>query len=330
MSNIMNDKSTYVDDSLRGILRAHSKYLRCISNNPRAICTSFGPVQDKVSIITGGGYGHLPLFLGYVGKGLCDGCAVGNIFSPPSFDAIWAITKSMRTKAGILYLFGNYFNDSISFLNASEMANLEGIVNETVKFTDDISSGSKRNDRRGNAGAFFAYKITGACASEKNSLSYVKEIAERTIARTSTYGVMIEPCHLPSSPVPLFEMDENEIALGAGIHGERGSTTHTTVSSKELVELMAPDLLRDQDIQGGDDIALLVNGLGGATREDLYVVYNDLTDYLNNKGIHVSHSYVGDYATSMDTVGLSISMLRLDSDLDYYLDAPAESPFLQF
>lgn len=327
MSYIMNDKNTYVDDSLKGILRAHDRYIRCVNNNPRAICTTYGSVQDKVSVITGGGYGHLPLFLGYVGHGLCDGCAVGNVFSPPSFDAIWALTKHLQSKAGVLYLFGNYFNDSISFLNASEMANLEGIRNETVKFCDDISSGDKRLERRGNAGAFFAYKITGACAAEKNTLPFVKGIAERTISNTSSFGVMISPCHLPSSDSPLFDVPDNEIILGAGLHGERGSTTHKAVSSRELVNLTLSELLADQDLHGGDDIAILVNGLGGSAREDLYVVYNDLMNYLDDKRIHVRHSYVGNYATSMETIGLAISILKLDSELNYYLEAPAESPF---
>lgn len=284
----------------------------------------------KVAIITGGGYGHLPLFWGYVGRGLCDGCAVGNIFSLPSFESIWALTKHLRSSQGVLYLFGNYFNDSISFLNAAEMADLEGILNATVKISDDITSAAARHERRGNAGCFFAYKITGACAEERNSLQCVRKTAKKAISRISTCGIMTAAGHIPSSSEPLFKIHENEFIMGAGLHGEKDGKTLTAVSSRELVALIAPELMEDQQITGGDSVAVLVNGLGGTASEDLYVVYNDLADYLHDKGVQISHSYVGEYATSMDSSGLSITIMKLDEEMEHYLSAPAQSPLFSF
>lgn len=327
MQNFMNKKESYVDESLKGILRAYPHYLLCANGNVRAIYSANVLDENKVSIITGGGYGHLPLFLGYVGKGLCTGCAVGDIFSPPSFETIWDLIQRLRTKAGILFLFGNYFNDSISFMNAAEMATLEGIQNETVKICDDISSGEERKERRGIAGCFFAYKIAGACSMEGRDLITVKKIAERAVIHTSTYGAAISSCYFPASTQPIFEFLGNEIELGAGIHGERGKTRHSEVSSKELVDIILPALIKDQKLTSGSEVAVLVNGLGGAVREDLFIVYNDVADYLTEKGIIIKRSFVGEYATSMRTAGLSISVLKLDRELEYYLNAPSSSPF---
>lgn len=327
MKNFMNDKNTYVDESLAGLLRANSGSLCCDPQNKRAIYSVNSPVPGKVAIVTGGGYGHLPLFVGYIGKGLCDGCAVGNIFSPPSFDSVWSVTRHVSSDAGVLFLFGNYFNDSISFMLAAEMADLEGIPNATVKVCDDISSGDAKTSRRGIAGIYFAYKIAGACANEMNCLNYVRYIAQKTVANTSTYGVATTSCHLPSSPQPLFEMEKGELELGAGIHGEPGKNRTGIMTSKELVRLLLPEILKDQELIAGDVVAILINGLGGTAHEDLYIVYNDAVDFLNLKGIEVRGSYVGEYATSMETAGMSITILKLDAELERFLAAPAQSPF---
>lgn len=326
MNKFMNNKDSYVDDSLSGILKAHSRFLKCAPGNKRAIIRADAPIEGKVAIVTGGGYGHLPLFLGYVGEGLCDACAVGDVFSPPTFDAIWAATKRVTGKAGVLFLFGNYFNDSISFMLAADMADLEGIPNATIKICDDISSGKDKKLRRGIAGCYFAYKIAGACAQEGHDLKCVQRIAERTVQNSSTYGVATSSCQLPSSRQPLFEIVDGEMELGAGIHGEHGTQQHTVVSSWELVRLMLPGLIQDQQLAAGNRVALLVNGLGGATQEDLYIVYNDAAAYIESQGVEIRRSFVGEYATSMETTGLSITLLKLDEELEHYLDAGASSP----
>lgn len=327
MRNFMNNKDTYVDESLSGLLLAHSGSLCCVPGNTRAICSARSPVSGKVAIVTGGGYGHLPLFAGYVGNGLCDGCAVGNIFSPPSFDSVWSVTQHVNGGAGVLFLFGNYFNDSISFMLAAEMADLEGIPNATVKICDDISSGDAKVKRRGIAGCFFAYKIAGACAEQMNSLEYVRNVAERTAANTSTYGVATTSCHLPSSPQPLFEIADGDMELGAGIHGEHGKCRTTHMTSKELIRLILPQLIEDQHLVNGDTGAILINGLGGAAHEDLYIVYKDAIEFFNSKNIKILHSYVGEYATSMETAGVSITILKLDDELEQFLTMPAHSSF---
>ena len=212
-------------------------------------------MSGKVAIVTGGGYGHLPTFLGYVGIGLCDGVAVGNVFTSPSFDTIWNVTQRVVSTSGVLFLYGNYMGDSLNFDMAAEIAELEEIPTATVRVCDDVASSKKRIERRGIAGIFFAYKIAGACAQRMASLEEVRRVAEKTVKYTSSYGVALSSCSLPSADHPIFEIGADDMEIGMGIHGEPGIRRGKILTSSELVETLMPELIKDQDFKQG--IALL-------------------------------------------------------------------------
>lgn len=328
----MNDPDQFVDESLQGILLAHSNQLKSDPDNIRAVYTVNAPPSDKVAIVTGGGFGHLPIFLGYVGAGLCDGVAVGNVFTSPSFDTIWNVTQHVRTDAGVLYLYGNYMGDSMNFDMAAEMAELEDIRVETVRVTDDIASApkEKKNERRCTSGIFFAYKTAGAAAAKRMSLDEVRRIADKTNQNTATFGVALSSCQLPSADKPIFEMPANDMEIGMGIHGEPGVRHGKLVTSAELAGNLIPALINDLSLAANDQVAVLINGLGATSREELYIFYRDTVNQLNADGITPIRSYVGEYGTSLEMAGLSISLLKLDTELLSLLDEPANSPFLNF
>lgn len=327
MKSIVNDGKKYVDESLTGILRIYSDSLKVSENNSRAIYSSKRSKNRKISIVTGGGYGHLPAFLGYVGEGLCDAVAVGNVFSPPSFEAALEATNAVKTDAGVLFLYGNYYGDSVVFTNVADLLDLEGIPNSTVRISDDLASENRQN-RRGIAGMFFAYKIAGACADAGNSLDAVADIAQKVVNNTSSYGAAVSSGRLPASEQPLFKVEEGEVDFGVGLHGEKGLKQVKGLSSKELACTILSDLIDDLGLKSGDRVSLLVNGLGGTATGDLYVIYNDAFVFLREKGIQVVKSFVGDYATSMETQGVSLSLLRIEDDMLDYLLSHANTPFV--
>lgn len=330
MKKIMNSPETFVEESLQGILMAHADKLKSDPENIKAIYNVNSPIKGKVSIVTGGGYGHLPVFLGYVGKGLCDGVAVGNTFTSPSFDTIWSVTQHVQSDAGVLYLYGNYMGDSMNFDMAVEMAELEDIQIATVRVTDDIASAPKdeKNERRGIAGIFFVYKLAGACADTMAPLEEVKRIAEKAVANTATYGVALSSCMLPSAQKPIFEIGLNEMEIGMGIHGEPGVKRGKLMTSIDLSATLVPEIISDLNIVSGDRVALLINGLGATSQEELYILYKDTVKYLLANGIKIERSFVGEYATSFEMAGASISLLKLDDETLILLNAPAYSPFI--
>lgn len=329
MKKIINKPSEFVDDTLKGILRAYPNHLRAISDDFKAIVRANSPVRGKVAIATGGGSGHLPLFIGYIGEGLVDGVAVGNVFSSPSPSQILAITNSINGGAGVLYLYGNYQGDVLSFDSAAEMAELEDINVETVLVTDDVASAppDKRDTRRGIAGLFFAYKISGALANEGADLQSVKTMAEKTVANTSSMGVALTSCIVPEAGHPGFTIGENEMEIGLGIHGERGVRRGKIQSADEITEILMNSILNDLPFESGNEVAVLVNGLGATPKEELYIVFNKVAKILDVSEIKIYRNYIGEYCTSMEMAGVSISLLRLDPKMKMLLDAPAQSPF---
>lgn len=332
MKKLMNEASDFVDQSLMGILSAHSDFYTCSNSDLRAIAIK-EMTPGKVAIVTGGGYGHLPLFLGYVGKGLCDGVAVGNVFTSPSSDTIVEVSRRVQQGAGILYLFGNYTGDGINFAMAKELLDLDNIKSEIVTGCDDIASASrdKWRDRRGIAGIVFAYKTAGACAQEMHSLEEVKRIAEKTIANTFTFGVAFSSCTLPDVGKPIFSFEqEDTIEIGMGIHGEPGVERSKMMSSKELANRLIGGIIEDSAMHAGEEVAVLVNGLGATSREELYIFYNDVRLILQEKSIKICKAFVDEFATSMEMAGASVTLLRLDDELKHFLDAPAFSPFTSF
>ena len=330
MKKIINDPFKVVDETIDGILKAYPHHLKAVQESKRVLVRADAPVEGKVAIVTGGGSGHIPVFLGYVGKGLCDGVSIGNVFSSPSTEAMLAATRAAHGGNGVLYLYGNYGGDRMNFDLASEMAEAEGIHVETALVRDDVASAPPEeiDRRRAVAGIFFAYKIAGAKAEERAPLDDVKAIAEKAISNTRSMGVALSPCIVPAAGKPTFSIGEDEMELGMGIHGEPGVERTKLKTADEIAEIMTAKVIADLPFKKGDEVAVLVNGLGATPPEELYILWNKAHDILVNNGIKIYKCYVGEYATSMEMAGCSISILRLDGELKQLLDAPAYSPFL--
>lgn len=320
-----------MDESLKGIILAHGGMLKFAENNLRSVVRSDAPVQGKTAIVTGGGYGHLPVFLGYVGKGFCDGVAVGNVFTSPSCDAIVDAARAVNGGAGVLFLFGNYMGDSMNFDMAAEMLELEGIPTAIVKASDDIASAGREDfkNRRGVGGIFFPYKLAGAKAERGAGLEEVRALAEEVCANVSTLGFSMSSCQLPGAPKPIFELPATEMELGMGIHGEPGVERTGMKTSAELAEILCEKLSADLDLQSGDETALLVNSLGATSKEELYILYGDIHDRFQQAGVTIHKVFVGEYATSLEMLGASVSVLKLTPEFKSLLADEACTPFVR-
>jgi dihydroxyacetone kinase-like protein len=330
MKKLINDPYQVVEETVSGILKAHPYHLKKADGNGRALVRADAPVKGKVAICTGGGSGHIPVFLGYVGPGLLDGVSVGNVFSSPGAEDMLAVTKAADGGAGVLYLFGHYQGDIMNFEMAAEMADMEGIRVEMSIAADDVASAprAERDRRRGVAGIFFAYKIAGAKAATMASLDEVKAVTDAVIENTCTIGVALSSCTIPAAGTPTFTIADDEMELGMGIHGEPGIERTKMKTADEITEIMTKKVIEDLPFTSGDEVAVLVNGLGATPPEELYIIYNKAYDILAEHGIKVYRSYVGEYATSMEMAGASLSLLKLNDEFKTLLDAPAFSPFL--
>jgi len=329
MKKIINDPENFVNEMIEGILKAHPQDLSTVGDDIRELVRADTPVKDKVAIATGGGSGHLPIFLGYVGKGLIDGCSVGNVFASPSAQQMYNITKKIDSGKGVLYLYGNYGGDVMNFDMAAEMAEMDDIEVKTVLVADDVASSKKGDEgrRRGVAGLFYAYKIAGARAEEGADLDEVIKVTEKAMSNTRTMGVALSPCTIPQVGKPNFEIEEDKMEIGMGIHGEPGINRGKLKTADEITETIMKAILNDGPYAAGDEVSVLVNGLGATPQEELYIVFRKVADILKDKAIKIYRSYVGEYATSMEMAGMSITVMKLDDQLKRLLDAPAYSPF---
>jgi dihydroxyacetone kinase DhaK subunit len=331
VKKLINDPEAFVEEMLDGLLLAHPDELRAVSDDRRALVRADAPVAGQVGIVTGGGSGHLPVFLGYVGRGLCSGVAIGNVFSSPSAEQIFAATKATDGGAGVLYLYGNYGGDVFNFDLAADLAEVEDIETATVLVTDDVASAppEKADTRRGVAGMVLVYKCAGAAAEQGRSLAEVAAVATAANAATRSMGVGLSPTILPAAGKPTFELAEGEMELGIGIHGEPGTRRGTLETADAVTEQLVSALVEDLGLTGGDRVAVLVNGMGATPLEELYVVYRKVHQLLTAAGVAVHRPYVGEYATSLEMAGASITLMRLDDELAALLDAPASSPFFR-
>ncbi len=329
MKKFINNPETFIDEMLEGLLLAHPDKLKSARKDNRALCRADSPVAGKVGIVTGGGSGHLPLFLGYVGKGMLDGVAVGDVFASPSSKQMLDATRAVHGGAGVLYIYGNYGGDVMNFDAAASLAQKEGIRVETVVGTDDVASMPQGSEaqRRGIAGIFFVYKTAAAMAEKRASLDEVKRIAEKANARTRTMGVALSPCVLPAVGKATFQLGENEMEIGMGIHGEPGIHRGKIESADEVACVLVSSILKDLPVPQGEQVDILVNGLGATPLEELYVMFRSVHNLLKEKGISVHRCYIGEYATSLEMTGLSVSMLHLDDELRELMDMPFETPF---
>ena len=329
MKKLINQPENFVEETIEGILLAYPDFYTTYNDEKRAIIKK-NIKPGKVAIVTGGGSGHLPLFLGYVGDGLADGCAVGNVFASPSAKVMFDCTLGTDQGAGVLYLFGNYGGDSMNFDLAAELAEEEHIKTMTLKGNDDVASAPKplEKNRRGVAGIFFAYKIAGAAAERGYSLKEVYDVTKRAIGNIRSMGVAISACTIPEVGHPSFVISENEMELGMGIHGEPGIIRCEMKTADEVAEYLIQKILADIDLEAGDKIALLVNGLGSTPREELFIMNRKANMLIHEKGISIYKTFIGEYATSMEMGGLSLSVMKLDDELTGLLDDHAYSPLL--
>ena len=329
MQKIINDPNAFVDEMLEGVLLAHPEDLRR-ARDPRVIVRADAPRRGKVGIVTGGGSGHLPVFLGYVGFGLADGVAVGNVFASPSSEQILEATREVHGDAGVLYLYGNYSGDVMNFDFAAELAEAEGIEIATVLGADDVASAPKGSEsrRRGIAGIALLYKVAGARAEEGASLAEVVASTATAATALRSMGVALSSCVLPAAGHPTFDLPEGEMEIGMGIHGEPGVRRGELEPAARIAEQLLAHILDDLPYRRGDEVAVLVNGLGATPKEELYILFKSVREILDSSGIAVRRTWVGEYATSLEMAGASVSLLRLDDELARLLDAPCESPFV--
>ena len=332
MKKLINKPENYVKEMLEGLYIAHPDLITYTDNDVHCLVTA-NKKKGKVGIATGGGSGHLPLFLGYVGKGMLDACSVGDVFQSPSAEQMHACTKYIDSGAGVLYIYGNYNGDIFNFDMAAEQADFEDNIKvESVVAGDDVASAAPaekgaKNTRRGVAGIVFVYKCAGAAADAMLSLSEVKRIAEKACANVRTMGVALTPCIVPRVGKPGFSIGEDEMEIGMGIHGETGIRRSKLENADKVTEEMVTKIINDIPFQKGDEVAVMVNGLGATPLDEQYIIVRKVNELMKKNELKVHRYYVGEYVTSLEMAGVSISIMKLDDELKKYLDAPAQTPF---
>ena len=327
MKKVMNAADGYVDEMLEGLCAAHPQYFA--RPEKRVITRAGGAVPGKVGIVTGGGSGHLPIFTGYIGPGLLDACAIGNVFASPSADQMASAMRLANGGAGVLRLYGNYGGDVMNFDMAGEMLEMEDVRSTTVLLADDVASAPPEEaaKRRGVAGMVFAFKAAGARAEEGGDLDEVTAAAQATADACRSIGFALTPCVVPQAGKPTFTIGEDEMEMGMGIQGEPGIWRDKLKPADAVADEMLDRLLADSGVGRGERIALLVNSLGATPLEELYIVYRRLNQRLADAGITVVDPLVGRYATSMEMTGVTLTMCRLDRETERLLAAPCDCPY---
>ena len=329
MKKLINNPNNVVDEMIEGYVKAYPQYVKQLPENKRSLVTAKETREGKVGVLIGGGSGHEPAFMGYVGDGMADGVAVGNIFASPPPDPILEVTRTIDKGAGVVYVYGNYAGDVMNFGMAADLADLEyGTKVGMVLVTDDVASAPKEEieKRRGIAGEFFVTKAAGAAAEKGYDLEEVVRVAKKANDHTRTMGVGLTPCSLPQTGKPSFELEENEMEIGLGHHGEPGIEKGELQPADQVADRLVNDILADMPLEKGEKVAVLVNGLGSTTRMELYIMFRRVEQILTEKGIEIHRSYVGDYSTSLEMGGCSVTLIKLDDELTELVDQPADCP----
>lgn len=329
MKKIINQPEAYVDEVLQGMTLAHPKDYKLSTNSTRVLLRPEAKIKGKVGIVSGGGFGHLPLFTGYIGQGLLDSCAVGDVFAGPAGDDVAVSLQEADFGAGTLCILGNYGGDRMTFEMQSELARMSGADIETVIVNDDVASAdaSEIDKRRGVAGIVWAFKIAGAAAENGLCLADIKQVTQKAIDNTRSIGVALGSCVIPQVGKPTFDLPDDEIEMGMGIHGEQGVWRGALKSADDLTDEMLERLLADLPLLKGDKITVLCNSLGATPMEELYIMFRRITERFQKLEIEIVQPLIGHYATSMEMAGASISIMKLDQELTEYLAAPADCPF---
>jgi len=329
MRKLINKPEDFVEEVIEGIMMAYGDRLRLHNGDSRIVLRNPPARPGKVAIVTGGGSGHLPVFLGYVGKGMLDGCAVGNVFASPSAQKMYEMIKAVNSGAGVLCLYGNYGGDNLNFDMACEMADFEDIKTRTVRVRDDVASSppEQAEKRRGVAGMVYAFKVAGAAAEEGLDLDQVTALAQKALDNIRTMGVALSPCVVPQVGKPTFSIRENEIEIGMGIHGEPGIEVREMMTADAVAGLIFGKIAEELDLSEGSEVSVMVNGLGATPLEELLIMYRAVAKLLAERGVKVFMPHVGEFATSMEMAGLSVTLFKLDEELKRFLRAPASTPF---
>lgn len=332
MKKLINNPEDVVLESVRGFAHAHDDLVRLIEDPAFVIVRSDAPVQNKVGLVSGGGSGHEPLHGGFVGKGMLDAAVPGPVFTSPTPDPILAATKAVDAGAGVVHIVKNYTGDVLNFETASDLALAEGIEVETVLVDDDVAVKDSlyTAGRRGVAGTVLVEKIAGAAAERGDDLATVAQIGRRVNANTRTMGLALSPCTVPHAGEPSFTLDDTEVEIGIGIHGEPGRERIAIEAADSLTDRLLEPVLEDLPFASGDDVLVLVNGMGGTPQSELYIVYRRVVEVLGERGINVSRKLVGNYVTSLEMQGVSVTLLKLDAELTELYDAPVNTAALRW
>lgn len=327
IKKLLNDPNEVARETVEGLALAFPQFI-CQIEGLQAVMRKDAPIQGKVAVVTGGGSGHEPMFLGYVGRGMADASVAGNVFASPPPSPIYETAKAAHGGAGVIFLYGNYSGDVLNFDMAAEMLQSEGIAVATVRVTDDLASASpeRRQERRGIAGDFFVIKAASARAEEGATLTEVVAAAEKANENMRSIGVALSSCVIPASGKPIFELPEREMEVGMGVHGEPGVSRQPLSSADHLAADLVDRLLSDLKPSANDELAVLVNGLGATPQSELLIVYRGVHSLLVRAGLRICRSYVGNYVTSLEMAGCSVTLMRLDAELKRLLLAPANCP----
>nr|NLD41241.1 dihydroxyacetone kinase subunit DhaK [Actinomycetales bacterium] len=329
MKKLINTPAHVVAEAVEGFCLAHEDLVRP-GDGGAYVIRQDAPVRGKVGIVSGGGSGHEPLHAGFVGKGMLDAAVPGPVFTSPTPDPILAATRAVDGGAGVLHIVKNYTGDVLNFETAAELAEAEGITVASVLVNDDVAVEDSlfTAGRRGVAGTVLVEKAAGAAAERGDSLAQVTEVANRVIANVRSMGVALAACTVPHAGVPSFELDEDEIELGIGIHGEPGRRKVAMTTADRVTDMLLDPVVRDLGLQRGAEVLLFVNGMGGTPLSELHIVYRHARIRLEEAGIRAARSLVGNYVTALEMQGASLTLLRLDDELRELWDEPVRTAAL--
>ncbi len=327
MKKIINQVENIVDEMLKGAVKAHPESLKRVDGF-NVLVRADAPVKGKVALVSGGGSGHEPSHGGFVGVGMLSGAVAGEVFTSPTPDQVFEAIKAVDGGEGVLLVIKNYSGDVMNFEMAAELAEAEGIQVGQVVVNDDVAVEDSlyTTGRRGIAGTVFVHKLAGAAADQGKSLEDVVRIANKVNTSMRSMGMSLTPCTVPAAGKPGFDLAEDELEMGLGIHGEPGTHREKIKTAKEIAEYLADKILEDMPLETGSEVAIMVNGLGGTPLMEQYVFNNSVYDYLEEKGLKVEKTMLGNYMTSLEMAGLSLTLLKLDDELKELLQAPANTP----
>jgi phosphoenolpyruvate---glycerone phosphotransferase subunit DhaK len=331
MKKLINRPEDVVTEALQGMQAAHGDLIK-VNFGPNYVVRADAPVQGKVALVSGGGSGHEPMHGGFVGVGMLDAACPGEVFTSPTPDQMLEATKAADGGAGVLHIVKNYTGDVMNFEMAADLARSEGIEVEAVVIDDDVAVQDSlyTAGRRGVGTTVLAEKICGAAAEQKKSLQEVTELCRKVNANGRSMGMALTSCIVPAAGTPTFELGDDEMEIGIGIHGEPGRERRKLAPASEIVESLATPIVEDLPYEQGDEVLAFVNSMGGTPSLELYIVYNELHKFLTGRGVKITRNLIGPYITSLEMAGCSITLLKLDDELKQLWDAPVKTPGLRW